>query len=166
MWAVVKYKSKEFNILKDNFTKILGEEPKFYCPKIKYQKYIKQKLKTCEKFILENYLICYHPKFNDASVLNKLKYCKGLSYFLNGFQKSQKEIIFFINHCKKYENSDGYLKQDFFNYGNFKKCKFISGPFINMIFEIISNQSTKLKILINGLTTVIDKKSNYFYRPV
>jgi len=35
-----------------------------------------------------------------------------------------------------------------------------------MIFEIISNQSTKLKILINGLTTTISKKSNYFYRPV
>jgi len=166
MWAVIKYKSKEFNILKNNFTKILGETPKFYCPKIKYQKYIRRQLKTCEKLILENYIICYHPKFSDSSAINKLKYSKGLSYFLNGFQKNQKEIIWFINHCKKYENAEGYLKQDFFNYDNFKKCKFLSGPFTNMIFEIISNQSKKLKISIGGLTTIIDKKSNYFYRPV
>ena len=166
MWAVLKYKSREFNMLIDNFTKILGEEPRFYCPKIKYQKYIKCQLKTCEKFVLENYLICYHSKFNDVSVINKLKYSKGLSYFLNGFQKNQKEIISFINHCKKYENSEGYLRQDFFDYNNFKTGRFISGPFTNMIFEVISNQSTKLKILIGGLTTTINKKSNYFYRTV
>lgn len=166
MWAVIKYKSKELNSLKNNFSKVLGESPKFYCPKIKYKKYIKKQLKTCEKFILENYLICYHPKFNDDSIINKLKYCKGLSYFLNGFQKNQKEIIQFINHCKKHETTEGYIKQDFFDYNNLKKAKFISGPFANMIFEIISNQRTKLRILINGMTTTINKKSNYFYRPV
>jgi len=166
MWAVIKYKSHELNILKDDFTKILGELPKFYCPKIKYQKYIKQKLKTCEKFILENYLICYHPKFSDISVINQLKYSKGLCYFLNGFQKNQKDIIQFINHCNKHESPDGYLKQGFFEFNNFKRAKFISGPFTNMIFEIISNQKTELKILIDGLRTTINKKSNYLYRPI
>ena len=53
MWAIVKYKSKEFNILKKDFAKNLGEMPKFYSPKIKYQKYVKQKLVTCEKSVLE-----------------------------------------------------------------------------------------------------------------
>ena len=166
MWAVIKYKNKELNLLKKNFTKVLGEAPQYYCPKIQYKKYIKRQLRTCEKLILENYLICYHPKFNDVGVINKLKYSKGLSYFLNGYQKNQKDIIQFIKHCKKYENSEGYINQDFFEYTNLKKARFISGPFANMIFEIISNQSTKLKILINGLTTTISKKSNYFYRPV
>ena len=166
MWTVIKYKINEFKILKENFKKVLGKSPIFYNPKIKYQKYINNKLKTFDKLILENYLLCYHPNFERESIINILKFSKGLEYFLPGFHQNQKEIINFINHCKKYENADGYLKQDFFNYDNFKKCKFISGPFINMIFEIISNQSTKLKILINGLTTVIDKKSNYFYRPV
>ena len=64
-------------------------------------------------------MICYHPKFNDDSIINKLKYCKGLSYFLNGFQKNQKEIIQFINHCKKHETTEGYIKQDFFDYNNY-----------------------------------------------
>ena len=166
MWAVAKYKSRELSLLKENFTKILGESPQFYCPKIKYEKYIRYKLRSYEKFILENYLICYHPKFNDTNIINKLKYAKGLSYFLKGFNKSQKEIIEFINHCKKYEGTDGYLKQDFFEYNNFKKGRFTSGPFTNMVFEIISNQSKKLKILIGGLTTTINKKSGYFFRPV
>ena len=165
MWTVIKYKNNELNLLKENFTKILGD-PRFYCPKIKYQRYIKQKLRTYEKFVLENYLICYHPKFEDINIINKLKYTKGLIYFLNGFQKNQKEIVSFINHCKKNENADGYLKQDFFNFESFKKAKFISGPLTNIIFEIISSNSTKLKILIGGLTTTINKKSNYLYRPV
>ena len=166
MWTVIKYKSKEFNILKDNFAKILGEMPIFYRPKIKYQKYVKQKLITCEKSVLENYIICYHKKFCDISTINQLKYSKGLCYFLSGFEKNQKDILQFINHCKKHESSEGYLQQDFFEYHNFKRAKFISGPFTNMIFEIISNQRSELKILIDGLTTTINKKSNYLYRPV
>ena len=34
MWVVLKYKPKEFEILKDSFFKILGEMPEFYNPKI------------------------------------------------------------------------------------------------------------------------------------
>jgi len=166
MWTIIKYKSKEIHSLKSNFYKTLGESPTYYSPKIQYKKYIKKQLKTCEKLILENYLICYHSKFNDLGIINKLKYSRGLSYFLGGCEKNQKEIINFINHCRKYENSEGFINQDFFEYNNLKRARFISGPFANMIFEIISNQSTKLKILINGLTTTINKKSNYFYRPV
>ena len=37
----------------------------------------------------------------------------------NGFQRNQKEIIQFVNHCKDHENSDGYLRQDFFEFNNF-----------------------------------------------
>jgi len=57
MWVVLKYKPKEFEILKDSFFKILGEMPEFYNPKYKYERYINNKLKTFEKNILNNYLI-------------------------------------------------------------------------------------------------------------
>ena len=60
MWTIIKYKSKEIHSLKSNFYKTLGESPTYYSPKIQYKKYIKKQLKTCEKLILENYLICYH----------------------------------------------------------------------------------------------------------
>ena len=70
-------------------------------------------------------------------------------------------FIYFINIAQAQE-----YPQDFFEYHNFKRARFISGPFTNMIFEIISNQRSELKILIDGLMTTINKKSNYLYRPV
>ena len=84
MWIVAKYKPKEFEFLKESFFKILGEMPEFYNPKIKYEMYIKNKLKVFEKNILDNYVICKHEKFNDRTLINVLKNSRGLSYFLNG----------------------------------------------------------------------------------
>ena len=57
MWVVLKYKSKEYEILKNSFSKVLGNSTEYYKPKIKYEKYINNKLKVFEKSILENYLI-------------------------------------------------------------------------------------------------------------
>ena len=134
MWVVAKYKFSEFNLLKKNFSEILGEQPRFYIPKIKYQKLVKNKIRTFEKSILEGYLICFHTKFKDSKTLLKLKYAKGLNYFLDGFKENQKEISFFVNHCKNFEDDKGYLSQDFFDNGDFTKGKFISGPFTNLVF--------------------------------
>ena len=47
-----------------------------------------------------------------------------------------------------------------------KKAKFISGPFTNMIFEILEKQNNKIKILINNIVTTIPNKSNYLYQPI
>ena len=47
-----------------------------------------------------------------------------------------------------------------------KKAKFISGPFTNLIFEILEKQRNKLKILIGNIVTTIPNKKNYLYRPV
>ena len=165
MWIVAKYKSKEFNLLKKRFTEFLGESPNFYIPKIKYQKIIGKKLKTFEKFVLEGYLICYHSKFKDSKTLFKLRYTKGLSYFLEGFKQNQKEISFFVDKCKKFEDEDGYLSQGFFDDFNITKGRFVSGPFTNMIFDIISRQGNKLRVKIGNLKTTIYKNSRNLYRP-
>ena len=43
--------------------------------------------------------------------------------------------------------------------------QFISGPFTNMMFEIIEKQKNKLKIVVDNIvTTVSDNK--YLYRPI
>jgi len=47
-----------------------------------------------------------------------------------------------------------------------KKAKFISGPFTNLIFEIIETQKNKLKILVGNIITTIPNKTNYLYRPI
>ena len=44
--------------------------------------------------------------------------------------------------------------------------QFISGPFTNMMFEIIEKQKNKLKILINNIVTTVSDKQNYLYRPI
>ena len=66
-------------------------------------------------------------------------------------------IIRFINCCKSFEDSEGYLKTNFFSALKTKYAEFLSGPFANMMFEIISEQKNKLKILIGTSTATIEK---------
>ena len=91
---------------------------------------------------------------------------KGLEYFLEGCNQNQSNITKFIEYCKAYENEKGYLTQSFFKTTIKGKAKFISGPFTNMIFEIIEKQRNKLKILVGNVVTTISDNSNYLYRPV
>ena len=47
-----------------------------------------------------------------------------------------------------------------------KKAIFLSGPFTNMMFEILERQKNKLKILIGNVVTTISDSNNYLYRPI
>ena len=101
MWIVIKYKKKEFDLLKKDFKKILGNFPLFFQPKFKYQKLVNNKLKFFEKDILDDYLICYHEKFKNIKMLSIVKSLKGLKYCLADSINNQSEIINFIDYCKK-----------------------------------------------------------------
>ena len=167
MWVVAKYKANELNILKKSFNKILGEMPEFYKPKIKYEKFIKNKLRVFEKNILENYIICRHEKFKDRKVINTLKNCRGLIYFLNGFECNQQELDTFVKFCKSHEGPNGFLHQSFFNVIKNTKAKFISGPFTQMIFDIVEDKGKKLKVLLNNINVTISKNSeNLLYSSI
>ena len=159
MWVVLKYKPKEFEILKDSFFKILGEMPEFYNPKYKYELYINNKLKTFEKSILNNYLICKHNKFKDPKIVNILKNSRGLIYFLSGCEFNQKQLEEFIKFCRLNEDANGFLTQSFFKIIKKTKAKFISGPFTQMIFDIIEDRGGKLKVLLNNVNMTISKSS-------
>ena len=159
MWVVLKYKPKELEILKYSFFKILGEMPEFYNPKYKYEQYINNKLKTFEKNILNNYLICKHNKFKDPKIVNILKYSRGLIYFLSGCEFNQKKLEEFIKFCRLNEDANGFLTQSFFKIIKKTKAKFISGPFTQMIFDIIEDRGGKLKVLINNANMTISKSS-------
>ncbi len=163
MWIVIKYKSKNLNILKSSMIKKISVIPTYYCPKIKIHKYINNRLKEFEKFLLEGYLLCYHKKFEDNFFLAQLKNIKGLEYILPNVKKNQKDIIRFVNYCKSFEGSNGYLMSTFFDNLKTKYAEFLSGPFTNMIFEIILEQKNKLKILIGNSTATIEK-SKYHYQ--
>ena len=166
MWIVLKYKKNEIFFLRQGFKKILGDLPLIFRPKFKYQKLVKNKLHFLEKDVLDDYLICYHKKFQNNKIMAVLKNLKGLKYFLSNSKTNQQEIESFIDYCKKNQDEDGYIKQSFFEFSNLTKGKFLSGPFTNMIFSVIENQRNKLKILIGKVTTTITKNSHYLYRPV
>ena len=89
---------------------------------------------------------CYHEKFKKSNYINEVKFLKGLEYFLEGYNQNQSQILKFIEYCQSFENDKGYLTQSFFKMIIAKKAKFISGPFTDMIFEIIEKQKNKLKI--------------------
>ena len=166
MWLVAKIKLQELNIFKSDLSKKLGGNIKLYFPKIMYHKYIKNKLKKYDKLILENYIFCYHEKFNDTNKINEIQNIKGLQYFLKGHDLNQKEIIKFIEFCKSFENDNGYIDASFFKTMISKRAQFVSGPFTNMIFEILEKQKNKLKILIGNIVTTISDNKNYLYRPI
>ena len=162
MWIVIKYKPKSLEILKDEIEKKFSSSPFFYCPKMKLQKYHNKKLKEYEKKILEGYLLCYHKDFKDLSILSQIKKVRGFQYMLFGGLESQKDIIRFIEYCKKFEDDNGYLKSTFFSAIKTKYAQFLSGPFTKMIFEIIHEQKDKIKILIGNSTSIIEKKRYHY----
>ena len=166
MWIVAKIKPKEVNCFRKNMIEKSGENIQFYCPKIEYHQYFKKRIKKIEKLALGDYIFCYHKNFKNSVFLNNLQFIKGLEYFLNGHHQNQNEMIEFINYCKSSENSTGYLTQAFFKTITTKKAKFISGPFANMMFEILRKQKNKLKIIVGNVVTTISDNSDYLYRPV
>ena len=78
-----------------------------------------------------------HKDFEKKSTLERLKYSKGLKYFLDGFFESQKDIKFFIERCKKLEDEKGYVSENLFELDKNLNYKFSSGPFAEKIFKII-----------------------------
>ncbi|MDC0052034.1 hypothetical protein OAJ47_00150 [bacterium] len=166
MWTVAKIKKKNINLFKKDLVDKLGNNIKFYYPKVAYEKHFGLKVKKFEKFILENYIFCYHEKFKETSFLDEFRFLKGLEYFLSGHSQNQNQILKFIKYCKEFEDDNGYLTQSFFKTIIKRKAKFISGPFTDMIFEIIERQKNKLKILVGNIVTTIPNKSNYLYRPL
>ena len=75
--------------------------------KLLIQKYKNNKLINKEISLLGNYLLCFHEDFKDPKTLQKLKFSRGLEYFLNGFKQSQKDINDFIHKCRNSENEKG-----------------------------------------------------------
>lgn len=165
MWTIIKADKRKLQLLKKDFSKILGKEFEIYNPKIILEKYCLNKLVKKEYSILGNYLFCHHKDFYKSDTILKLKFSRGLKYFLNGFLEAQIEIGEFINKCKGLENSQGYLSQKIFDLEFKKDYKFIAGPFTQKIFKIISFQKKTIDIQLGNFKTKINKEK-FLFSPV
>ena len=166
MWAIIKYKRKEYKSLVIDLKKKINDKIIIYNPKIKYLKKIKNKDKVYENFILEGYAFCFYEKFKEKKFLSQLKFVKGLEYFLEGYIQNQDQIADFIKLCKINEDKEGSLKQNFFSILQATKVKFLNGPFSGLIFNILEKRKNNIKSTLGSMTVMISKKSNYFYSPI
>ena len=83
MWTIIKYDKKKLSFLKNDFSSKLGKDFIFYNPRLKIEKYNKNKLKKIEINLLGDYIFCFHPKFQKLDkVKDNLKYCRVLNIFL------------------------------------------------------------------------------------
>tara|TARA_Y100001970_G_C14257905_1_gene877022 strand:- start:7550 stop:8047 length:498 start_codon:yes stop_codon:yes gene_type:complete len=165
MWAIIKFDRKNLNLMIEDFKKKLGNDFVIYRPKILIQKYKNNKLVNKEFYLLNDYLFCFHKDFEKKSTLERLKFSKGLKYFLDGFFESQKDIKFFIERCKNLEDEKGYVSENLFGLDKNLSYKFSSGPFAEKIFKIINFEKNRINILIGGLKTTINRKE-FFFNPV
>ena len=165
MWTILKFDKKRIEFLKKDLEKNLGKDYKIYRPKLFIQKYKNNKLIQKEFNLLGDYLLCYHRDFKDPETINKLKFCRGLKYFLTGFIESQKEIEKFVNKCKSSETEKGYLSQNFYKLNINSEYKFATGPFVDKIFKIINLQKNRIDILMGNIKTTI-KKQEFLFSPV
>ena len=165
MWTIIRFKTKQLNILKEEFYKKLGKDLIFYNPKILIQSLKKKKFSNIKVNLLGDYIFCYHKSFKSISTLNNLRFSKGLKYFLEVSSKSQNEIESFILKLKKLEDTDGLIKKNIHELIEDKNYKFISGPFTNQIFSIIRLQRRNMEVLIGNLKTKI-KKNKFLFNPI
>ena len=165
MWAILKFEKNNLSLLKDDLNKKLGQNTKIYIPKIRIQKFQNNKLKSKEINLLGDYMFFFHKNLKEKKIINSLRYTRGLKYFLNGFNQSQKEIEKFIEKCKVSENQDGFLTKEFFELELNKKYKFSSGPFSDKIFQIINLQRNRIKVLIGNMKTTI-KRKEFLFTPI
>ena len=166
MWAVIKYKKDQYNIFSKTLQEKLGDMTKFYNPKLIYYKILKDRKKRVENNLLGNYAFCYFEGFKDKKTIQKINNIKGLEYILEGYICYQNQITKFINLCKKNEDENGGIKQSFFLESDFKKIKFLDGPFSNLIFDVIERKKNKLKLSFGKIKTTIRMDSTRLFYPV
>jgi len=165
MWTILKFEKKKIKLLEEDLTKKLGKDFQIYNPKIILEKYFLNKLVKRETSILGDYLFCYINDFKKQETINKLKFCRGLKYFLNGFCEAQEEINDFITKCKVLENKKGYLSKNIFNLEFDKDYKFVCGPFVQKIFRIVGFQKKTIDIEMGNLKTRISKEK-FLFNPI
>lgn len=158
MWAVLQIDIKKIHLFKKELDKKINSESEIYAPQLLIKTYGNNKLVEKKIPVLGNYIFCRNKKFDNIKIFNEINFLKGFKSIIFGHIETQKQIIDFINHCKKCENKNGFLDHNFLNFDSKKTYKFKSGVFANNIFKIFAIQKNRLEILMGKLKVNINKK--------
>ena len=151
MWVIAKYKSNKYEFFRK---KIAETNPNIETYRPSY-------LKNKKIFpLLGTYCFVYSQSFSNMTALVRLKYTKGLNYFLHGCQSQQKSIEEFISFLQSKENKQGLLDPSFFYDYLTKQGTFLSGPLKNMVFDILAQNKKTLTVSIEGLARSITIHKN------
>ena len=162
MWVVAKIKPNCENIFVNELKKKIGEKTNFYLPKILLANDLNKK--NYYKNILGNYILCKNELFKNTKILNQLNFTKGLNYFLVGSDKDSNEISEFVDLCRNNENERGFISNSFLFEKIKKHSKIVTGPFKNILLDIIKIKSKKLIGIAGGIKFVVKNKcKNYCY---
>tara|TARA_B100001057_G_scaffold500939_1_gene618998 strand:+ start:3638 stop:4138 length:501 start_codon:yes stop_codon:yes gene_type:complete len=166
MWLVAKLRKKEFSIFKQDLKNKIKSKLKFYQPKLLKDMNKRNKIFKKEIHLMGNYIFIYNEEFNNKNFINSLSTTRGLDYFLNKSELNQTQVINFINLCKNFEDQEGYLKPIFFKSLINFKAKFLTGPFVNQVFQVVEKKENFLKIILNDLELKLTDKAKYLYQPI
>ena len=165
MWTIFKFDKRQFHLLENEIKNKLGNDFIIYWQQILIKKKSKNKLIKKELDILGDYLFCFHQELKKNKIIENLKFCKGIKHFIYGYKETQKEIVDFINKCKKNENSDGYISNDFLELLVGSNYKFVSGPFSNKIFKLLEINKFRLRIALGHIKTTFER-NKFLINPV
>lgn len=163
-WIIVKYKKNKLDDFKNDLKKKIGNNIKFYFPKIKYESLKGNKPMLKELNLLDDYIFINHEKFSEIKNLKLIEYCRGLKIILKNFISNQKNILNFINRCIKHE-INGSISNPFMEDINNSEFVFLTGPFYKKVFKIISRKNKYLEISINNFNLRI-KNNNLIFKNI
>jgi|TARA_B110000967_G_C18717622_1_gene475956 hypothetical protein len=157
MWIVAKINKNQQNFFIEEVLK-KKKDIEIYQPKYKLEDLNnRKKIKIIKKPLFNDYLFLNLKNFNNETIY-QLNFCKGLKYFLKGFESSQLNIKKFIDYCKSFEDGNNFIKSSFFKNLVTNKGKFIAGPFKGIIFDIIKKNKNYLDIRIGNFKTSLNER--------
>ncbi len=160
-WIVVKYKKNKLNEFKNDLKNKIGDNIRFYFPKIKYEFPKKNKKIFKELNLLDDYMFVGHEKFSEIKNLKLIEYCRGLKSILKNFITNQNNISDFIIKCKRHE-MNGSISNSFMQDIDNSEFVFLTGPFYKKIFKIISRKNNYFEASINNFNLRIKNSSLIF----
>lgn len=166
MWTVIKIDLKKIGILKQDLSKKIGNDSKFFEPLYLIEKYRNKKIIKFKKNLFGNYIFCYNKKFEKKSYLEILKYIKGLKSLLYPNKKDQNEILNLIKRCKEFENKMGYIDQNYFYKYLNDKLEIFEGPLRNMVFNVLEKNKNSVSISFGNFKANVSNKFIWKFKSI